>query len=316
MPHFQNCTEVTPLCPVEATTYGYYPNLGLHSTLCAAFVICALLQIGFGVWHRSWTFMIALAGGSIMEAVGYVGRIMMHANPWSDNAFRIQICCLILAPSFIAAGIYLSLKHIVLYVSPEASRIKPHLYTWLFIGADVASIFVQAAGGGIAAGAGKTNLSMIKLGNNLMIAGIGVQVGTMGICGLLALDYLIRYKRRGVAGSTSPYASAKLNGQAPPIDHKRFKVFVLVECLAYVFVLIRCIYRLPEMAGGWGNPLMRNQAEFLVLDGLMVVLAVILFTAFHPGWWFPPMTTRWQSARNLDAEKSVSPMNSGDGGSR
>ncbi|GAM88480.1 hypothetical protein ANO11243_065130 [Dothideomycetidae sp. 11243] len=307
MGKFNNCTEITPLCPVEATTYGYYPNYGLDMTLLVFFAVCAIAQILFGFWHRSWTFMIAIAGGAIMEAVGYVGRLMMHQNPWSDNAFRIQICCLILAPSFVAAGVYLSLKHIVLYVGPEASRIKPRLYTWLFIGADVTSIFVQAAGGGIAAGASKTDFKQFDLGNDLMIAGIAVQVVTMGICGLMALDFFIRYKRRGVSGSTSPYQTAKLNGLAPPINHTRFKVFVVVEVIAYVCVLIRCIYRLPEMAGGWGNPLMQDQAEFLVLDGLMVVSAVVLFTVFHPGWWFPPMTSRWQNARRSDSEKATGP---------
>lgn len=25
---------------------------------------------------------------------------------------------------------------------------------------------------------------------------------------------------------------------------------------------------LPEMAGGWGNPLMRKEEEFIVLDGV------------------------------------------------
>jgi hypothetical protein len=30
------------------------------------------------------------------------------------------------------------------------------------------------------------------------------------------------------------------------------------------------ISSLPEMAGGWGNKLMRNEMEFLVLDGMYV----------------------------------------------
>lgn len=29
---------------------------------------------------------------------------------------------------------------------------------------------------------------------------------------------------------------------------------------------------IPEMAGGWGNPLMQNEMEFLVLDGMYVAL--------------------------------------------
>ena len=37
------------------------------------------------------------------------------------------------------------------------------------------------------------------------------------------------------------------------------------------------------MAGGWGNSLMRNEEEFLVLDGMMIAIAVLAFTIFYPG---------------------------------
>jgi hypothetical protein len=40
---------------------------------------------------------------------------------------------------------------------------------------------------------------------------------------------------------------------------------------AYLFILIRCIYRIGEMAGGWKNKISRNQTDFMVLDGLYVV---------------------------------------------
>jgi hypothetical protein len=29
--------------------------------------------------------------------------------------------------------------------------------------------------------------------------------------------------------------------------------------------------RIPEMAGGWGNPLMQNEVEFMILDGASVL---------------------------------------------
>lgn len=234
------CTEVTSTCTVERTTYGYVPNLGGNATLLAIFAICALFHIGAGTYHRSWSFMVALAGGAIMEAIGYGGRIMMHNNVWDNNAFKIQICCLVLAPSFIAAGIYLSLKHIILYVGPEGSRLKPRLYTWIFIGFDVFSIVIQAGGGGIAAAAGPNDAKLLNTGNNLIVTGIAVQIATMAVCGLLALDYFIRHKKRASTGSPSSYMSSK---SAPMISHKRFQIFVGVEVFAYVLVLIRCIYR-------------------------------------------------------------------------
>lgn len=46
------------------------------------------------------------------------------------------------------------------------------------------------------------------------------------------------------------------------------------------------------MAGGWGNPLMRNEKEFLILDGMMIALASILMTIAHPGIFFPQISSR------------------------
>jgi hypothetical protein len=128
------CTEVTPECPAYLTTYGYYPNLSVNSFFIALFGILFVLQIVFGTWRRTWTYMIAVSIGLFGEAVGYGGRIIMHHNPWSQNGFKIQICCLVLAPSFLAAGIYVTLKHLVIYCGPENSRLKPRLYPWIFIG--------------------------------------------------------------------------------------------------------------------------------------------------------------------------------------
>ncbi|PNS14807.1 hypothetical protein CAC42_2036 [Sphaceloma murrayae] len=297
------CTQVTDLCPVSRSTYGYVPNLPGNAILLALFASCALFHLGFGIYHRSWAFLTALAGGAAMEAIGYGGRLMMRPNVWDPNAFKIQICCLVLAPSLIAAGIYLSLKHIIIYAGPEGSRLKPHLYTWIFISCDVFSIVIQAGGGGIAAAAGATNIKLLNTGNNLIITGIAVQVVTMAVCGLLALDYYVRHQKAKKAGNAT--FSAYEGKAAPAISFTKFKIFVGAEVFAYITVLIRCIYRLPEMAGGWGNPLMRNEKEFLILDGMMIGLAVLAFTVFHPGIWFPPMTGRWQNKRKaMDAAEA------------
>ncbi|KAF9891388.1 hypothetical protein FE257_004244 [Aspergillus nanangensis] len=174
-----DCTSISPQCPVSATTYGYTPNLPANALLATIFGICGIYHILIGLKARSWTFMIALAIGSLMEMVGYIARIGMHNNVWDSGAFQQQIVCLIVAPSFVAAGIYWSLKHIVLHVGPEHSRLRPNLYPWVFIGCDIGSIILQAAGGGVAGSAGDENPDLLNVGNNIMIAGIAFQVGTM-----------------------------------------------------------------------------------------------------------------------------------------
>lgn len=275
---YRTCKEVGPLCPVEATTYGYYPNFGGNVFFTVFYGVLGLAQLGIGVYFRAWTLMVALVVGGFLEMAGYIGRILMHHNPWDEDAFKLQIVCLVLAPTFVAAGIYLTLKHIILSLGPEHSRLQPRLFTWIFIGCDIGSLILQAAGGGVAAAAGNTNVKLLNAGNNIIIAGIAFQVATMSVCGLLGLEFFVRVIRHG-RGLSGEKTSENVT------DQKYVKLVVVAEIFAYVTVLIRCIYRIPEMAGGWGNPLMQKEDEFLVLDGMMIALALLALTVCHPGFF-------------------------------
>lgn len=266
---FRQCTEVTPQCPAIATTYGYYPILSINAFFLALFGLCCLATLTIGIWTKTWTYTIALGVGTLLETAGYAGRILMNGNPWSDSGFRLQIVCLILGPSLVAAAIYLTLKHFVLYCGPQYSPLKPRLYPWVFIGCDIGSIVLQACGGGIAASGGNSNIKLLNAGNNLIIAGIAFQVATMAGCGLLVLVYILRYRKRApLKGQVDEKSAYQLSKEHGTVSLGRVKLFAAVVALAYFTVLIRCIYRLPEMAGGWGNPLMRNEKEFLLLDGM------------------------------------------------
>jgi len=79
--HSQPCTDVSAACPVGATLYGYYPNLGGNAFLCAIFFLCALVQLVLGIKGRMTAFTIAVTTGCAAEGLGYIGRLMMHSNP-------------------------------------------------------------------------------------------------------------------------------------------------------------------------------------------------------------------------------------------
>ncbi|RDW91759.1 putative RTA1 protein [Coleophoma crateriformis] len=285
---YSSCIAVTPECPVSATLYGYAPNLGGNAFFAALFAVLLIAQVVIGSLTRTWTFMLAVGLGLFGEMVGYIGRLIMYNNAWSETGFEIQICCLVLAPSFLAAGIYLTLKHMVLYCGPEYSRLKAKWYPWIFIGSDLGSIIVQAIGGGVAASSKHSgNKSLLNAGDALIIAGIALQCVTMLVCGGLVWDFFQRRKAK-MQNKRQTEASTLVNDistQSP----LRFRIFCWSIGFAYVTILIRCIYRLPEMAGGWGNPRMKVEPEFLVLDGMMVALASVAFTVAHPGLMFPPM---------------------------
>lgn len=50
----------------------------------------------------------------------------------------------------------------------------------------------------------------------------------------------------------------------------RFKGFLGLVALACVCIVVKCSYRIVEMAGGWTMPLMQDQTDFIVLDSVYV----------------------------------------------
>ncbi|KND92057.1 Uncharacterized protein C17G6.02c, partial [Tolypocladium ophioglossoides CBS 100239] len=135
--HTDACTAVSPLCPVEATVLGYYPNLGSGVFFAVAFGLCLVAAAALGVSKRTWTYGAAITIGLVLETAGYVGRVLLHANPWNESAFELQICAIIIAPTFICVSVYLTLKHVALTLNPALSRIPPRWYPRIFLPADL-----------------------------------------------------------------------------------------------------------------------------------------------------------------------------------
>ncbi|KAF2226233.1 RTA1 like protein-domain-containing protein [Elsinoe ampelina] len=288
---YDACTSVSDACLVEATVYGYTPSLPANALFLALSALCALVQLFLGIRHRTWSYMTGLLLGCITQSIGYVGRVMMHSNPWDENAFTIQITCLILGPAFISASVYLTLKHFALALGREKSLLRPEWYTWVFITADIVSIVLQAVGGALASSA-ETEVESDR-GGNIMLAGIAWQVVSLAAFGVLGLLYAFRvWSRR--AGMTA--------GQEGLVRSKRFRAFVGAVMLAYTTIMVRCIYRIPELAGGWSNELMRKELEFAVLDSAMVAIACLALTLAHPGLCFPVMGGRAKHHDEKDVE--------------
>lgn len=84
MASYQTCFDVSPECPVGATTYGYYPVLWANVTFCAIFGLCSVGQLVMGVYFKTWTWMATVSLACLLEFAGYLGRTFMHYNPWSE----------------------------------------------------------------------------------------------------------------------------------------------------------------------------------------------------------------------------------------
>ena len=119
-------------------------------------------------------------------------------------------------------------------------------------------LIFQGAGGGIAATA-DDNLSLQSKGNDLAMTGIAGQVASLLIFAITAGDYARRAYAQRLHFNESVVSL---------LSSFRFRLFVYSVMTAFTAILLRCIYRIAEMAGGWRNPIQQNEAGFIALDGV------------------------------------------------
>ncbi len=150
-------------CDVKIWGFVHYqPTMAGNALFLVIMALLAIAHILLGIRYRTgmvWVGSMLL--GLAAESTGYVARVLMHNDPFSRTYFLWYLICLTLGPVFIAAAIYLCLGRIVVIYGEHNSRILPRSYTVFFMGCDVVSLVVQAAGGGIAASFPLTNQHMV-----------------------------------------------------------------------------------------------------------------------------------------------------------
>ena len=99
--HAENCTLAT--CNIETSIFTYRTSLAANSVFIALFGISFLIHLAQGIRWKTWFFTITMGMGCALEMVGYGGRIMMHANPFSFPGFMIQIGMLYFGVSVICS---------------------------------------------------------------------------------------------------------------------------------------------------------------------------------------------------------------------
>jgi RTA1 like protein len=109
---------------------------------------------GIGIWVLVW----AKTG----ETVGYIGRVGSAYDVTWNNYFIMQIVCLIIAPAFLSAGLYITIGNLypltiipadtsAVIVGKANSLLRPIWYVAIFSTFDVAALTIQAIGGAGAA---------------------------------------------------------------------------------------------------------------------------------------------------------------------
>ena len=120
-----------------------------------------------------------------VEIIGWVGRMQSASDPFSSNAFVMQIVTLVIAPAWLSAGCYQVTGSLVhpLHLNPYkrlnslqiyrigrlGSPLSARAYTIIFVLCDVVSIMLQSAGGAAAGNDAKAGRSPDK-GRSLLVS--------------------------------------------------------------------------------------------------------------------------------------------------
>ncbi|MCJ1337027.1 hypothetical protein MMC09_002306 [Bachmanniomyces sp. S44760] len=196
---------------------------------------------------------------------------------------------------------------LLLEVIGYAARIELHFNPFKkssYLICDFLSLLLQAAGGAIASGA--DTISKNNMGRDIMVAGLGFQVGSLALFIALTAEFALRAWKR--QGELEPSFSTLRSSF-------KFRAFLFALALATVTIFTRCCFRVGELSQGFHGKLANQEVTYMVLEGAMVCIAVISLTVFHPGvcfqsGWnaanFKMSRTRWggKGSRNA-SEKSL-----------
>lgn len=248
-PSYDTCKAVSVQCPVSETLYGGYFSSGASIFFAVAFGLMLLLQMIFLFKSRAWSYGIWLGIGTLGELMGYLFRKLLSDNPWRFIPMVLQLFLLMLAPTFVAAAMSITFKHLIIYYGRQWSIVKPWLYPWILVGSDVVSIFIQAIGcvfTAMASADDKPDPSKSDIGSALLIVGVAFQLVNMIICGGLMIFYYYRrsksIKLHGNGGADS-VSSGHLDSQMTFLGYDRVQIFMWSISIGFVAIIIRCIYR-------------------------------------------------------------------------
>lgn len=178
---------------------------------------------------------------------------------WTTGPYILQSLTLLLGPTLLAASIYMTLGRLIRFL--QAEQYSPIRITWLtkiFVCGDVLSFLVQSGGGGMLANA--KSASTINLGENIILAGLIIQILFFGVFMIVTVVV-----HRRIAGFAT-----------------RRPTFFYVLYAVSAFIMVRSIFRVAEYAGGSTGTLQSSEVYIYIFDATLMFCVAVLFAVYHP----------------------------------
>jgi hypothetical protein len=202
-----------------------------------------------------------------VEVIGYGARATAHDRTDALMPYIIQNLFILLPPALFAASIYMTLGRIIHSVNgAHLSIIRPTWLTKLFVAGDIFSFVVQGGGGGMLANGNGKNL---KMGENMILGGLGIQVVMFGLFALTAILFQIRIRK---SPTTESYN----------VD-VRWESYLVMLYMVSALIMTRSIFRVAEYVMGSDGYLLENEWTLYVFDAVLMFGVTVVFYWRHPG---------------------------------
>lgn len=263
-------------CTTGTCTYlPYLPSLGGNAALLALFAALVVLGLLLGIRHNSSVFATTVISGLAFELIGYVCRILLRNDGANEDIYVLSETATIIGPSFIALAIYRLLPPVVAVYGAGFRVFRPAWHNGVFYLFTAVCVVLEILGEVLATKS--RNAQVMYIGIRLLVAGLAIQVASLFV----------------FAGLGLRFASA-VNHARPTLDMtriavyntRRFKAFILGLSLATMLLIVRTLYRTIAVSqdfSGTSPSTSNNETLFLVLDGVMVLVAAAALLLLFPG---------------------------------
>ncbi|KAH9858166.1 RTA1 like protein [Lenzites betulinus] len=270
--------------------YGYLPVGWASELFTFLFLVSTVLHFTQAIRSRTWWLLPTVCLAGFGEVLGWACRSWSFYKPLDDNPYLIQIVALIVSPTPLIGALFITFGRLSARMGQQYGRISPRMYSRIFLTSDVVSLVVQSAGGGIAATA-HHDVNQSKLGSNIMLGGIIFQLVSLTVFCVLLVEYLVRrIKDRPLnklpannyvssLGDSDAFIGS--SGMGRPLERPLMQLSYAL-CIEALLLYIRGVYRVVELADGWGGKVIQTQSLFFIFDAVMVFLTMAIMNGFHP----------------------------------
>ncbi|PQE32574.1 RTA1 domain protein [Rutstroemia sp. NJR-2017a WRK4] len=259
--------------------WNYVPSMGA----AVFFILLFIVMTGLHGWRmfktRTW-FCIPFFIGCFFEIMGYIGRALAHNSTDALGPYILQSIFTLVAPALFAASIYMTLGRIMRHVKGEHhSVIRINWLTRSFVIGDVLSFMVQANSAAL-----MFKASTVKMGENLVLVGLFIQVISFGLFFVTAVIFERRMRKEPTAESFVVEASW--------LQHLR------VLYTMSVLIMIRSIFRVVEYAEGQKGYSLKHEWTLYMFDAVPMFIVTVIYYVWYPS----ELTAPLPSAPSIDAQ--------------